>query len=48
MLASGQNMHSNAVGVEVLVATPELQAEFDQRYGPGSINLEGWLEPVDQ
>lgn len=48
VLASGQNMHSNAVRVEVLVATPGLQAEFDQRYGPGAINLEGWLEPVDQ
>lgn len=47
VLSSGQDIIGNAIRAEVLVATPELREELDQRYGPGVIDLEGWLEPVE-
>jgi hypothetical protein len=30
----------------VLVATPELQREFDERHGAGAVIVEGWLSLV--
>jgi hypothetical protein len=46
IVSSSQNYVVNAVRVEVLIATPELQADFDEQYGPGAVDLQGWLEPA--
>jgi hypothetical protein len=35
------------VDLQVLVATVELQAELDERYGAGAVRLNGMLEPID-
>ncbi|QSB14863.1 hypothetical protein JQS43_00225 [Natronosporangium hydrolyticum] len=36
---------TNALIAEVFVVTPELQAELDEQYGPGTVVLEGLLQP---
>ncbi|WP_327044867.1 hypothetical protein OG320_24420 [Microbispora sp. NBC_01189] len=36
----------NRVSARVYVATPELRRELDDRYGKGTVVLEGFLKPV--
>lgn len=46
MLSAHAAVRRGAVVVEALFATPDLQARLDERYGPGLVVVEGWLEPV--
>lgn len=47
LLSSGVDEPGNRVVAQVLVASPELQAELDDRFGEGVVALHGWLRPVD-
>lgn len=47
VLASGVDERSNTVTATVMVVTPELEREVEQRYGPGAVVLDGWLTPVE-
>lgn len=47
LLGSGIDEVRGKVDVQVLVATEELRAELDERYGVGAIRLVGMLEPID-
>jgi hypothetical protein len=37
---------ANTVEVQVPVADPALQSDYDARYGDGAVNVTGWLQPV--
>jgi hypothetical protein len=37
---------ANAVEVQMVVADPALQSDYDARYGDGAVNVTGWLQPV--
>jgi hypothetical protein len=43
---SSINQAVNAVEVQVVVADPALQADYDARYGDGAVDVAGWLQPV--
>lgn len=45
--SSSINEPANAVEVLVMVADPDLQADYDARYGEGAVVVTGWLEPVE-
>ncbi|MGI8802528.1 MAG: hypothetical protein ACR2KV_10195 [Solirubrobacteraceae bacterium] len=47
LLSSGIDEVRGKVDLQVLVATEELQAELDERYGAGAVRLVGMLEPID-
>jgi len=46
VLSAGADPVTNTVVVEVFVATDALTEEFDSRYGPGTVRLDGFLKPV--
>lgn len=46
VLGSGPDPVANVLSVQVFVATDELQQDLDQRYGEGTVVLDGWLRPV--
>lgn len=46
VFGSGPDPVANTLSVQLFVATEELQAELDQRYGDGTVTLDGWLRPV--
>lgn len=43
---SSINQTANTVEVQVTVADPALQADYDARYGEGAVTVTGWLQPV--
>jgi hypothetical protein len=47
LLSTGTSDVANAVTATVLITTPELQRQLDDRYGEGAVILHGWLQPVD-
>ncbi|MPY99079.1 MAG: hypothetical protein GEU97_13970 [Actinophytocola sp.] len=46
-ISGGIDEPANVVRIEVYVATDELRAELTDRYGPGTVELTGFLQPVD-
>ena len=46
VVSTSQSPTNNAVLVEALFADPELQRDFDQRFGVGAVIVYGWLRPV--
>jgi hypothetical protein len=38
---------ANIVEVQVPVADPALQSDYDARYGDGAVDVTGWLQPVE-
>ncbi|CAN5126341.1 hypothetical protein BH24ACT1_BH24ACT1_11460 [soil metagenome] len=44
---SSINQTANTVEVQVTVADPALQADYDARYGDGAVDVTGWLQPVE-
>ncbi len=46
LLSAGLDPVHNRVVATAYVATPALQAAVDQRFGPGTVHLEGALQPV--
>lgn len=47
VLDSNVDEYANRVKLELYVATDELQAELDAKYGAGAVRLTGWFEPVE-
>ncbi|HLV57263.1 MAG TPA: hypothetical protein VKY81_00055 [Natronosporangium sp.] len=47
VLASGVDERRNVVTVTVMVVTPQLRREVEQRYGAEAVILDGWLTPVE-
>jgi hypothetical protein len=43
---SSTNEAQGVVDVQVLIATPALQAEYDAEYGDGVVRLTGWFQPT--
>jgi hypothetical protein len=46
MLQSNVDEVNGTVEVEVVVADGGLQEDYDSRYGPGTVVVTGWLQPV--
>lgn len=46
-ISGGIDEPANVVRLEVYVATDELRHELADRYGPGTVELTGFLQPVD-
>ncbi len=46
-ISGGIDEPGNVVRLEVYVATDELRDELADRYGPGTVELTGFLQPVD-
>lgn len=46
IIGVGPEVVTNQVEVDAHVVTPELQAEFDRRYGEGTVKITGTFEPV--
>ena len=47
MLSSYSDVRAGQVVVELLVATAERQRELDERFGAGTVRLQGALIPID-
>ncbi len=47
ILTSAPDHRSGQLVVEMFVASPERQRCFDERYGTGTVRLEGVLVPID-
>ena len=47
LLTVGSNGRAGQVEVGLVLATEELQAKLDERYGEGAVRLFGQLEPID-
>lgn len=47
IIGSGPDIRTGQLAVQVYVATAEQQRAYDERYGDGTIRLEGLLTPID-
>jgi hypothetical protein len=47
MLWSSIDVMSNTVGLGVVVATPEMLVDLEQRYGPGTVEVDAALRPLE-
>jgi hypothetical protein len=47
VLMSSADEAAGVVRADVVLATPELQATLDDRFGPGAVVLTSWLRPAE-
>lgn len=47
VLGSGPDIRTGQLVVQVFIASAEQQRTFDERYGAGTVRLEGMLVPID-